>query len=65
MEAIGNKGLIILEKADTNIKLMTCAGYFVENGVEEQIKTIDQRRSSTLGMQAVRLCSKLRERHDF
>lgn len=37
MEVIGNKGLIILEKTGTNIKLMTCAGFFVEDGVEDQI----------------------------
>lgn len=43
MEVIGNKGLIILEKTDTNIKLMTCAGYFVEDGVEEQIIAKTQR----------------------
>ena len=39
MEIIGNKGLIILKKTDTNIMLMTCAGFFVEDGVEEQIIT--------------------------
>ena len=43
MEVIGNKGLIILEKTDTNVKLMTCAGYFVEDGVEEQIIAKTQR----------------------
>ena len=43
MEVIGNKGLIILEKTDTNITLMTCAGYFVEDGVEEQIIAKTQR----------------------
>lgn len=37
MEVIGNKGLIILEKTDSNITLITCAGYFVEDGVEEEI----------------------------
>ena len=37
MEIIGNKGLIILETTDKNIKLMTCAGYFVEDGVEAPI----------------------------
>lgn len=37
MEVIGNKGLIILEKTNATVKLMTCAGYFVEDGVEEQI----------------------------
>ena len=43
LEVIGNKGLIILEKTDTNIKLITCAGYFVEDGVEEQIIAKTQR----------------------
>ena len=43
MEVIGNKGLIVLEKAGTNIKLMTCAGFFVEDGVEDQIIAKTQR----------------------
>ena len=43
LEVIGNKGLIILEKTDTNIKLITCAGYFVGDGVEEQIIAKTQR----------------------
>ena len=37
MEVIGNKGLIILEKTGVRVKLMTCAGFFVEDGVEDQI----------------------------
>ena len=37
MEVIGNKGLIILEKTDATVKLITCAGFFVEDGVEDQI----------------------------
>ena len=37
MEVIGNKGLIILEKTDVTVKLMTCAGMFVEDGIEDQI----------------------------
>lgn len=43
MKVIGNKGLVILEKTDTNIKLMTCAGFFVEDGVEDQIIAKTQR----------------------
>lgn len=43
MEVIGNKGLIILEKTDTTVKLMTCAGFFVEDGVEDQIIAKTQR----------------------
>ncbi len=43
IDLIGNKGLIILEKADANIKLMTCAGYFVENSAEDQIIAKTQR----------------------
>ena len=43
MEIIGNKGLIILEKIGTNIKLITCAGFFVEDGVEDQIISKTQR----------------------
>ena len=43
MEVIGNKGLIILEKMDANVKLMTCAGFFVDDGVEEQIIAKTQR----------------------
>ena len=43
MEVIGNKGLIILEKTGANVKLMTCAGFFVDDGVEEQIIAKTQR----------------------
>ena len=43
MEVIGNKGLIILEKTGENVKLMTCAGFFVDDGVEEQIIAKTQR----------------------
>lgn len=31
------RGLIILEKTGVRVKLMTCAGFFVEDGVEDQI----------------------------
>ena len=37
MEIMGNKGLIILEKTGTTVKLITCAGFFVDDGVEDQI----------------------------
>lgn len=43
MEVIGNKGLIILEKTGENVKLITCAGFFVDDGVEEQIIAKTQR----------------------
>ena len=43
MEVIGNKGLIILEKMGTVVKLITCAGCFVEDGVEDQIIAKTQR----------------------
>lgn len=43
LEVIGNKGLVILEKSETSVKLITCAGAFVENGVEEQIIAKTQR----------------------
>ncbi len=43
MEVIGNRGLIILEKTDTAVKLITCAGSFVEDGVEDQIIAKTQR----------------------
>ena len=43
MEVIGNKGLIILEKTGANVKLITCAGFFVDDGVEEQIIAKTQR----------------------
>ena len=43
MEVVGNKGLIILEKKNATVKLMTCAGFFVEDGVEEQIIAKTQR----------------------
>ena len=37
LHLIGNKGLIILEKTASNVKVMTCAGYYVPEGVEDQI----------------------------
>ncbi len=43
MEVIGNKGLVILEKTGTAVKLITCAGFLVEDGVEEQIIAKTQR----------------------
>lgn len=43
MEVIGNKGLVILEKTVTAVKLITCAGFFVEDGVEDQIIAKTQR----------------------
>lgn len=33
MVVIGNKCLIILEKKGANVKLMTCAGFFVDDGL--------------------------------
>lgn len=42
-EVIGNKGLVILEKRGTAVKLITCAGFFVEDGVEDQIIDKTQR----------------------
>ena len=43
MAIIGNRGLIILEKTGTAVKLITCAGFFVEDGVEDQIISKTQR----------------------
>ena len=37
LELIGNKGLIILEKTDSNVQVMTCSGFAVERGDEAQI----------------------------
>ena len=37
LELIGNKGLIILEKTESNVQVMTCAGFDVEQGDEAQI----------------------------
>lgn len=37
LNLIGNKGLIILEKTDSNVKVMTCSGYYVAEGNEDQI----------------------------
>lgn len=37
LNLIGNRGLIILEKTDSNVKVMTCSGYYVPEGVEDQI----------------------------
>lgn len=37
LELIGNKGLIILEKTDSNVKVMTCSGTYVPTGEEDAI----------------------------
>ena len=37
LELIGNKGLVILEKTESNVQVMTCAGFDVEHGDEAQI----------------------------
>lgn len=37
MEIIENKELVILEKTGIAVKLITCAGLFVEDGAEDQI----------------------------
>lgn len=37
LNLIGNRGLIILEKTDSNVKVMTCSGYYVPEGDEDQI----------------------------
>lgn len=37
LNLIGNRGLIILEKTADNVKVMTCSGYYVGEGDEEQI----------------------------
>ncbi len=37
LNLIGNKGLIILEKTASNVKVMTCSGYYVPEGDEDQI----------------------------
>ena len=37
LDLIGNRGLIILEKTDSNVQVMTCAGFDVEQGDEAQI----------------------------
>lgn len=37
LQLIGNRGLIILEKTDSNVKVMTCSGYYVPEGDESQI----------------------------
>lgn len=37
LNLIGNKGLIILEKTDDNVKVMTCSGYYVPEGNEDAI----------------------------
>lgn len=37
LRLIGNRGLIILEKTDSNVKVMTCSGYYVPEGDESQI----------------------------
>ena len=37
LDLIGNKGLIILEKTESNVQVFTCAGFDVEQGDEAQI----------------------------
>ena len=37
LDLIGNKGLVILEKTDSNVQVMTCSGFDVERGDEAQI----------------------------
>lgn len=37
LNLIGNKGLVILEKINSNIKLITCAGLYIDDGIESQI----------------------------
>ena len=37
LDLIGNKGLFILEKTDSNVQVMTCSGFDVEQGDEAQI----------------------------
>lgn len=37
LNLIGNKGLIILEKTASNVQVMTCSGYYVPEGDEDQI----------------------------
>lgn len=37
LEIIGNKGLIILEKTDSNVQVMACSGHYVPVGDEDAI----------------------------
>ena len=37
LELIGNKGLVILEKTESNVRVMTCSGFYVAQGDEAQI----------------------------
>ena len=64
MEVIGNKGLIILEKTDATVKLMTCAGFFVEDGVEDQIIAKTQRLNMRIINAAV-LTDQKKQKHIY
>lgn len=37
LNLMGNRGLIILEKTASNVKVMTCSGHYVPEGDEDQI----------------------------
>ena len=37
LDLIGNKGLVILERTESNVQVMTCSGFDVEKGEEAQI----------------------------
>lgn len=37
LHLVGNKGLVILEKTASQVKVMTCAGFHVPEGVEDRI----------------------------
>lgn len=37
LDLIGNRGLVILEKTASNVKVMTCSGYYVPEGDEDSI----------------------------
>ena len=37
LDLVGNRGLVILEKTAGNVKVMTCSGFYVPEGDEQQI----------------------------
>lgn len=64
IEVIGNKGLVILEKVGTAVKLITCAGMFVEDGVEDQIIAKTQRLNMRI-VNAVVLTEQDEQKHIY
>ena len=64
VEVIGNKGLIILEKTGVTVKLITCAGFFVDDGVEDQIIAKTERLNMRI-VNAIVLADENKQKHIY